>query len=290
MLKNVNSINQKNFVLVTKYHAWTLHHTWPESFCCSHKTQTSLSPTCPLLCMSVSVYAIILPMRLFWLHWPLKKNEESAQGAVVKRPRLFWGWEVGECSFQPRVWFPRGSVKLDSQDAVALSILFSHVLTTNTWSVLFIDTFQRGSGLTNTSLSRSADRLWKSPEEPMLKMPAFLRHSVHPNSFHPKMLTLSLFIHHYFVPKLLTDISMKHKGVLSLIVMSLCFFVFFNTMEVNGNQNCLVINILQNVLCVCTDWGWVNNDRIFIFGWIINLNTNSSRWCRSSKNWSMVYS
>lgn len=195
------------------------------------KRKPSLSPTSPLLCMSVAVYAIILSMRLFWRHWPLEKNEESAQGAVVKRPRLFLGWEVGVCSFQPQAWFPRGSFRLDSQDAVALSILFFTrvVLTTNTWSVLFIDTFQRGSGLTSTSLSRSADRLWKSPEEPMLKMPAF------PQTFCPSKLfsrknANSLFIHPYFVPKLLTDWLLWNIKVfyVSLLCLMYYFFLLYN--------------------------------------------------------------
>ncbi len=47
------------------------------------------------------------------------------------------------------------------------------------------------------------------------------------------------------------------------------------TMEVNGNQNCLVTNIFLNTfLCVqqkkkCIQNGGRYDNRIFIFGWII---------------------
>ncbi len=40
-----------------------------------------------------------------------------------------------------------------------------------------------------------------------------------------------------------------------------------NTMEVNGNQKCLAIDILQNILFHV--WNDINGGRIFIFGWII---------------------
>ncbi len=181
--------------------------------------------------MSVAVYAIILPMRLFWRHWPLEKNEESAQGAVVKRPGLFLDWEVGVCSFQPREWFPRGSVRLDSQDAVALSILFSHVLC---WQLTL--------GVSSSSTHSKEDQAWPAPisldlltdSEHLQK-----RHSVHPNSFHPKMQTLSLFIHPYFVPKLLNDFLLWNIKVFYVSLLWLMYYFFFYTMEVNVNQYCL---------------------------------------------------
>ncbi len=57
-------------------------------------------------------------------------------------------------------------------------------------------------------------------------------------------------------------------------------------------QNCSVSHILQNIfLCVPqkkrhsyrfgTTWGWVNDDRIFIFGWTILLNFILSRKCKN---------
>ncbi len=217
--------------------------------------------------MSVAVYAIILPMRLFWRHWPLEKNEESAQGAVVKRPGLFLGWEVGVCFFQPREWFPRGSVRLDSQDAEALSILFSHVLC---WQLTL--------GVSSSSTHSKEDQAWPAPisldlltdSEHLQK-----RHSVHPNSFHPKMQTLSLFIHPYFVPKLLNDFLLWN---IKVFYVSLLWLIIFSSIQWKS--------MLTNTVWV----GWVNNDRICILGWTINLNTQLSRYCSSSKNWSMGYS
>ncbi len=54
-------------------------------------------------------------------------------------------------------------------------------------------------------------------------------------------------------------------------------YILKHTVEINGNRNCLVTNILQNIFfCIPqkkfrlrTAWGWVYEDSVFIFGWTI---------------------
>ncbi len=103
---------------------------------------------------------------------------------------------------------------------------------------------------------------------------------------HPKMTILSSFTHPQVVPNLYTFIcSAEHKRRCS----EECgkqSSIFFPTMEVNGAPERLCFPHSSEHLPLCsaeqinvyrlgTTWGWVNDDRIVIFGWTISLMT----WC-----------
>jgi len=95
--------------------------------------------------------------------------------------------------------------------------------------------------------------------------------------FHPKMKIQSSFTHPF---KLLVN---KHKYIYFEEWLELwhCihFFLLWKSMVPN---NCLVPIVLQKIFLLCsseernsyrfaTNWAWVNDDRIFIFGWSIPL-------------------
>ncbi len=100
---------------------------------------------------------------------------------------------------------------------------------------------------------------------------------------HPKMKILSSFTHPQVVPNLYECLcSAEHKGryseecgkqsssgaPLTSIVL------FFPTMEVNGAPKQPGYKLSSKYLPSYrfgTTWGWVNDDRIFIFGWTIPL-------------------
>ncbi len=103
---------------------------------------------------------------------------------------------------------------------------------------------------------------------------------------HPKMKILSSFTHPQVVPNLYECVcSAEHKGRYSEecgkqsssgapLTSIVFFFLVWKSMV---PQNSLVTNFLQNIfLCVRQNkeihtWGWVNDDRIFTFGWTIPL-------------------
>ncbi len=109
--------------------------------------------------------------------------------------------------------------------------------------------------------------------------------------FHPKMKILSSFIHPQVVPNLYECLcSAEHKGRYSEECgkqsssgAPLTSIVFcFPTMEVNGAPKQPGYKLSSTYLPLCsaeqrhsyrfgTTWGWVNDDRIFIFGWTIPL-------------------
>ncbi len=111
---------------------------------------------------------------------------------------------------------------------------------------------------------------------------------------HPKMKILSSFTHPQVVLNLYECLcSAEHKGRYSeecgkqsssgAPLTSIVFF--FPTMKVNGAPKQPDYKLSSKYLPLCsaeqrhsyrfgTTWGWVNDDRIFIFGWTIPL----SRW------------
>ncbi len=106
---------------------------------------------------------------------------------------------------------------------------------------------------------------------------------------HPKMKILSSFTHPQVVPNLNECLcSAEHKGRYSeecgkqsssgAPLTSRVFF--FPTMQVNGAPKQPDYKLSSKYLPLCsaeqryrsgTTWGWVNDDRIFIFGWTIPL-------------------
>ncbi len=109
---------------------------------------------------------------------------------------------------------------------------------------------------------------------------------------HPKMKMLSSFTHPQVVPNLYECLcSDEHKGRYSEecgkqsgsgapLTSIVCFFP---TMEVIGAPKQPGYKLSSEYLPLClaehrhlyrfgTTWGWVNYDRIFIFGWTIPLN------------------
>ncbi len=74
--------------------------------------------------------------------------------------------------------------------------------------------------------------------------------------------------------------SAEHKGRYCI------WYVFFSTMEVNGAQKQPDYKLSSKYLPLCSEqthsyrfgstWGWVNDDRICIFGWIIPLKLHLS--------------
>ncbi len=108
---------------------------------------------------------------------------------------------------------------------------------------------------------------------------------------HPRINILSSFTHPQVVPNLCECLcSTEHKGRCSeecvkqsssgAPLTSRVFF--FPTMEVNGAPKQLVYTLSSKYLPLCsteqrnshrfgTSWGWVNDDRMFIFGWTIPL-------------------
>ncbi len=109
-----------------------------------------------------------------------------------------------------------------------------------------------------------------------------------------KMKILSSFTHPQVVPNLYECLcSAEHKGRYSEECgkqsssgATIGFHsIFFPTMEVNGAPKQPGYKLSSKYLPLCseeqrhsyrfgTTWGWVNDDRIFIFGWTIPL----SRW------------
>lgn len=64
--------------------------------------------------------------------------------------------------------------------------------------------------------------------------------------FHSKIIVLSSFTHPYVVAKLNEILSfVEHKRK----YFEIFFFFFVHIMEISGNQNVLVANILQNLFC-----------------------------------------
>ncbi len=114
---------------------------------------------------------------------------------------------------------------------------------------------------------------------------------------HPKMKILSSFTHPQVVPNLYECLcSAEHKGRYSeecgkqsssgAPLTSIVFF--FPTMEVNGAPKQPGYKLSSKYLPLCsaeqrnsykfgTTWGWVNDDRIFIFGWTIPLSVHVYR-------------
>ncbi len=107
---------------------------------------------------------------------------------------------------------------------------------------------------------------------------------------HPKMKILSSFTHPQVVPNLYECLcSAEHKGRYSEECGKRQFWgtidfhsIFFPTMEVNGAPKQPVYKLSSKYLPLCSaeqrnsyrfgpTWGWVNDDRIFIFGWTIPL-------------------
>ncbi len=112
---------------------------------------------------------------------------------------------------------------------------------------------------------------------------------------HPKMKILSSFTHPQVVPNLFECVcSAEHKGRYSeewgkqsSSGAPLTYIVFFfPTMEVNGAPKQPDYKLSSEYLPLCsaeqrhsyrfgTTWGWVNDDRIFIFVWTIPLGQGS---------------
>ncbi len=106
---------------------------------------------------------------------------------------------------------------------------------------------------------------------------------------HPKMKILSSFIHPQVVPNLYECLCSEHKGRYSeewgkqsssgAPLTSIVFL--FPPMEVNGAPKQPDYKLSSEYLPLCseqthsyrfgTTWGWVNDDRIFIFGWTVPL-------------------
>ncbi len=118
---------------------------------------------------------------------------------------------------------------------------------------------------------------------------------------HPKMKILSSFTLPQLVPNLYECVcSAEHKGRYSeecgkqsssgAPLTSIVFF--FPTMEVNGAPKQPGYKLSSKYLPLCsaeqthsyrfgTSWGWVNDDRIFIFGWTIPLTVLTASDCIS---------
>ncbi len=114
------------------------------------------------------------------------------------------------------------------------------------------------------------------------------------------MKILSSFTHPQVVPNLYECVcSSEHKGRYSeecgkqsssgAPLTSIVFF--FPTMEVNGAPKQPDYKLSSKYLPLCsaeqrtsfrfgTTWGWVNDDRIFIFGWTIPLSAEHSVFSR----------
>ncbi len=111
---------------------------------------------------------------------------------------------------------------------------------------------------------------------------------------HPKMKILSSFTHPQVVPNLYECLcSSEHKGRYSEECgkqsssgAPLTSIIFFPTMEVNGAQKQSGYKLSSKYLPLCsteqrhsysfgTTRGWVNDDRIFIFGWTVPLRCGS---------------
>ncbi len=131
----------------------------------------------------------------------------------------------------------------------------------------------------------------------LLGLTHFMAHfeSVIKGIVHPKMKILSSFTHPQVVPNLYECVcSAEHKGGYSeewgkqsssgAPLTSIVFF--FPTMEVNGAPKQHGYKLYSKYLHLCsaeqrhsyrlgTTWGWVNDDRIFIFGWTIPLSGDS---------------
>ncbi len=111
---------------------------------------------------------------------------------------------------------------------------------------------------------------------------------------HPNMKILSSFTHPQVVTNLYEFLcSAKHKGSKFIKITKFVIRLFWgtidfhsrkkiNTMEVNGAPELLCFPHSSEYLPLCsaeqrhsyrfgTTWGWVNDDRIFIFGWTIPL-------------------
>ncbi len=107
---------------------------------------------------------------------------------------------------------------------------------------------------------------------------------------HPKMKILSSFTHPQVVPNLYECVcSAEHKGRYSEECGKQQFWgtidfhsIFFPTMEDNGAPKQPGYKLSSEYLPLCsaeqrhsyrfrTTWEWVNDDRIFIFGWTIPL-------------------
>ncbi len=111
---------------------------------------------------------------------------------------------------------------------------------------------------------------------------------------HPRKKILSSFTHPQVIPNLYECLcSAEHKGRYSEEcgkqsssgASLTCIVFFFPTMEVNGAPKQLGYKLSSKYLPLCsaeqrnsyrfgTTWGWVNDDRIFIFGRTIPLMMN----------------
>ncbi len=112
---------------------------------------------------------------------------------------------------------------------------------------------------------------------------------------HPKMKILSSFTHPQVVPNLYECLcSAEHKGRYSEecgkqsssgAPLTSFHSICFPTMEVNGATKQPGYKLSSKYLPLCsaeqrnsyrfgTTWGWVNDDRIFIFGWTIPLRSS----------------
>ncbi len=84
---------------------------------------------------------------------------------------------------------------------------------------------------------------------------------------------------------------LKNAGNQTVSVPIEFHYILNHTVEINGNRNCLVSNILQNIFfCIPqkkfrlrTGWGWVYEDSVFIFGRTIpfmrHILTQFVRYC-----------
>ncbi len=116
---------------------------------------------------------------------------------------------------------------------------------------------------------------WLSPLKGAVHPKMKITHHIK-GAVHPKMKILSSFTHPQVGPNLYKCVYSEHKGrILKNERNSSIFFILWKSMVL---QNSLITNFLQNIhLCVQNKhrfgptWGWVNNDRIFIFGWTVPL-------------------
>ncbi len=102
---------------------------------------------------------------------------------------------------------------------------------------------------------------------------------------HPKMKIMSSFTHPQVVPNLYECVcSAEHKGRYSE-EWGKQSSIFSPTMEVNGAPKQPDYKLSSEYLPLCSEqthsyrfgstWGWVNDDRIFIFGWTVSLNPDN---------------
>ncbi len=110
---------------------------------------------------------------------------------------------------------------------------------------------------------------------------------------HPKMKILSSFTHPQVVPNLYEFLcSAEHKGRYSeecgkqsssvAPLTSIVFFFYYRSQwcpKTAWLQTFFKISSAEqrNSYRFGTTWGWVNDDRIFIFGWTIPLSVNFSK-------------